>query len=96
MGKPGGGGMDSPTFELGRDRPGGGRMDEVLGIEDGEARGTVEVIGLELLDTGALGLDWDSPRVELGYIPGKPVDEGISSISGSLWGASKNTVSSMI
>ena len=79
-------GRDSPRVELGRDRPGGGVMD---GAEDIEGTGVVRE--LVLLELGV-----DSPRVELGHIPGNSMDEGTPSISGSLVGASKYTVSSMI
>ena len=97
MGNPGGGGidtaggMDSPRVELGRDRPGGGPMD---GTED--TGGAEVVIGLELLEVGVSGRDVDSPRVELGDIPGHSAEEGTPSISGSFIGASRYTVSSMI
>ena len=91
-------GMDSPRVELGKGRPGGGPMD---GIED--MAGTEVVMGLMLLEIealvlleiGALERDVDSPRVELGHIPGNSV-EGTPSMSGSLTGASRYTVSSMI
>ena len=90
MGNPGGGGMDtagcidSPRVELGREKPGVGLTD---GTED--TGGTEVVIGLELLEGGVTGRDVDSPRVELGDIPGHSAEEGTLSISGLLAGASR-------
>ena len=84
-------GRDSPRVELGRDRPGGGVMD---GTEDIEGTGVVRE--LVLLELGVSERDVDSPRVELGHIPGYSMDEGTPSISGSFVGAYRCTVSSMI
>ena len=84
-------GWDSPRVELGRGRPGGGVMD---GTEDIE--GTGVVMELVLLELGVSERGIDNPRDELGHIPGNSMDEGTPSISGSLVGASRYTVSSMI
>ena len=66
-------------------------------MEGTEDTGGIEgVIGLELLELGESGRVVDSPRVELGDIPGNSAEEGTSSISGSFMGASTYTVSSMI
>ena len=57
--------------------------------------GTEVVMGLVLLEMGATDRAVDSPRFELGHLPGNSAEE-TPSISGLLVGASRYTVPSMI